>query len=241
MRLHCEAQVKAFDAATPTEGPSGKPTGSRQALETPYVVRTHAASQTHIEQPCWEFTHFQKSSDGPQQKSLKDSVPTDCNERFAQLVFTPDPTHGAGCGCGYGHYDGAISGMAASGVLTSDTVIHGFLGSFHCVLYQSPLAKENSSIISIAPQSFSMGMFSWFPLYFPLRQPLYVPNGASIICSMWRKTNVNENYSGSGGRVWYEWCAQVVAPNGSDNSSETKILNVTPIHNPNGRSYFVRL
>eukprot|EP00560_Eucampia_antarctica_P006190 CAMPEP_0197825410 /NCGR_PEP_ID=MMETSP1437-20131217/2497_1 /TAXON_ID=49252 ORGANISM="Eucampia antarctica, Strain CCMP1452" /NCGR_SAMPLE_ID=MMETSP1437 /ASSEMBLY_ACC=CAM_ASM_001096 /LENGTH=876 /DNA_ID=CAMNT_0043425403 /DNA_START=154 /DNA_END=2784 /DNA_ORIENTATION=- len=244
MRLHCEAQVKAFDAATPTEGPSGKPTGSRQALETPYVVRTHAASQTHKELRCWEFAHFQKND---QQKLVKKGdAKTISNERFAQLHFTPNPTQGAGNGCGYGLYDGAVASMAASGTLTSDMAIHGFLGTFHCVLYQSPLSEKDNSLISIAPQSFSVGMFSWFPLYFPLRQPLYVPHGASIICNMWRKTNMSQEHVGGGGRVWYEWCAQVVAPGGTNNGSssgggDTKILNVTPIHNPNGRSYFVRL
>lgn len=240
MRLHCEAQVKAFDAATPTEGPSGKPTGSRQALETPYVVRAHAASQTHVEKPCWEFVHFQKSPDT--QKITKTTANID-NERYAKLLFPPNPTQGAGTGCGYGLFDGAVSSMASTGTLTSDMAIHGFLGTFHCVLYQSKLSEKDNSVISIAPQTFSVGMFSWFPLYFPLRQPLYVPNGASIMCNMWRKTNVSDQSGGGGGRVWYEWCAQVVAPGGTNgtNNGETKILNVTPIHNPNGRSYFVRL
>lgn len=237
MRLHCEAQVKAFDAATPTEGPSGKPTGSRQALETPYVVRSHAASQTHLEQPCWEFVHFQKS---PETKKLTKSTANINNERYAKLLFTPNPTQGAGNGSGYGLYDAAVSSMASTGTITSDMAIHGFLGTFHCVLYQSTLVEKDNAVISIAPQTFSVGMFSWFPLYFPLRHPLYVPNGASILCSMWRKANTTDQSVGGGGRVWYEWCAQVVAPVGT-NGGDTKILNVTPIHNPNGRSYFVRL
>ena len=52
--------------------------------------------------------------------------------------------------------------------------IHGFLGTFEALLYETSgpgagesveeRAQERSSIISIAPHSFSVGMFSWFPL-----------------------------------------------------------------------------
>ena len=42
--------------------------------------------------------------------------------------------------------------------------LHGFIGYFHSTLYKDVH-------ISIEPSTFSDGMFSWFPLYLPLRHP----------------------------------------------------------------------
>lgn len=93
-----------------------------------------------------------------------------------------------------------------------DSMMHGFAGYFESVLY-------SDVIISINPATFSTGMFSWFPIYFPLRTPVAVKAGEEIECHFWRCT--------SSTKVWYEWC--VVQPQPS------------PIHNPNGRSYWIGL
>ena len=92
------------------------------------------------------------------------------------------------------------------------TVCHGFAGYFDAQLY-----KEVH--LSILPETHTPSMFSWFPIFFPLRQPFYVPAGAEIRLSMWRCC--------SRLKVHYEWA--VGAP------------VVSPIHNSNGRSYFVGL
>jgi protein arginine N-methyltransferase 5 len=94
----------------------------------------------------------------------------------------------------------------------ASAAIHGLAGFFHARLY-------GDVCISIDPETFSDGMFSWFPLYFPIRTPMYVSSGDTIEISMWRKV--------SRGRVWYEW--SISAP------------EVTPIHNPNGRSHWIGL
>lgn len=49
-------------------------------------------------------------------------------------------------------------------------------------------------------------MFSWFPIFFPLRQPLYLPSGAELDVHIWRLTE------GRGRKVWYEWSAEVYLP-----------------------------
>ena len=232
MRLYTEAQAQAYIPSRATDGPMGKPCGTLQAMETPYVVRTYAASQTHAEQPCWAFSHPHAASGN--------NVLTVDNERSIQLVFGEDKTYGSGFGSGYGAFDGSVAEMTASAASQSNgedggITIHGILGSFHSTLYQ-PLdggETQQPSVISIAPSSFSVGMFSWFPLYFPLREPMYVPSGASVSVSMWRK--------GSNDRVWYEWCAEVSTPDGDYDTSSRKIIHSSPVHNPNGRSYFVRL
>lgn len=160
----------------------------QRAMETPYVVRSHAASQTHTEQPCWTFSHPHPASEAAPSDSRmdttsdrhgSDSSPSARaaanidNNRHVHLSFRHDPTHGASAGCGYGALDPEVeSVVAASQSPKADVAltVHGFLGSFHSVLYDS--AEENeeegqapsASVISIAPNSFSVGMFSWFPL-----------------------------------------------------------------------------
>ncbi|GIL73292.1 hypothetical protein Vretimale_4879 [Volvox reticuliferus] len=91
-------------------------------------------------------------------------------------------------------------------------VLHGFAGYFECTLYGDVL-------LSIHPPSHSENMFSWFPIFFPLREPVYVPAGAPVEMQMWRCCSPH--------KVWYEWA--VTAPVAG------------PIHNVGGRSYWVGL
>lgn len=49
-------------------------------------------------------------------------------------------------------------------------------------------------------------MFSWFPLFFPLRSPLYLPSGAEVEVHVWRLSD------GRGRKVWYEWAAEAYLP-----------------------------
>eukprot|EP00929_Paragymnodinium_shiwhaense_P058673 TRINITY_DN29396_c0_g1_i1.p1 TRINITY_DN29396_c0_g1~~TRINITY_DN29396_c0_g1_i1.p1 ORF type:complete len:634 (+),score=97.08 TRINITY_DN29396_c0_g1_i1:82-1983(+) len=71
-----------------------------------------------------------------------------------------------------------------------DALIHGFAGYFDCDLY-------GGHRISIHPKTFSDGMFSWFPIYFTLRTPVYVRKGDVIRSQWWRRVEA--------GKVWYEW------------------------------------
>jgi len=203
-RLHTEA---AQQAQVPHEG--AQPLGIQRAMETSYVVRTHSASQTHAEQLCWTFDHPSTTFN---------------KERTATLEFSPDPTFATPYGCGYGPVDPTISGIVAE-AQTSSTggiTIHGLLGSFTAILF----AQGGSHCeISIAPHEFSEGMFSWFPIYFPFREPLRIPAGSNISVKMWRKTKEK--------KVWFEWCAIV--------HREGEIIAITPVHNPNGRSSFVSM
>ncbi len=203
-RLHTEATQQA---QVPHEG--ALPLGTQRAMETSYVVRTHAASQTHAEQLCWTFEHPSKN------KNM---------ERTAKLEFMPDWTHAVARGCGYGPVDRAVSEIMykAPALSTSGVTLHGLVGSFTAVLFEK---GSNRTIVSTAPHEFSTGMFSWFPIYFPFREPLRVPAGSSITVNMWRKTRDN--------KVWFEWSA-VVHRNG-------EIIATTPVHNPNGRSSYVSM
>lgn len=44
----------------------------------------------------------------------------------------------------------------------ADCVMHGFAGYFESTLY-------GDVIMSTLPATFSQGMFSWFPIFFPIR------------------------------------------------------------------------
>jgi len=91
-----------------------------------------------------------------------------------------------------------------------DALVHGFAGYFHCQLYEDVF-------ISIQPETCSDGMFSWFPMYFPLRHPLFLRRASKLRSHWWRCQNTY--------KVWYEWCVSEPEP--------------SPIHNPNGRSYYI--
>ncbi|XP_021898095.1 protein arginine N-methyltransferase 1.5-like [Carica papaya] len=95
---------------------------------------------------------------------------------------------------------------------TGSVLVHGFAGYFDAVLYKDVH-------LGIEPSTATPNMFSWFAIFFPLRKPIYAQPGSLLEVHFWR-------CSGST-KVWYEWC--VTSPFQS------------PIHNSNGRSYWVGL
>eukprot|EP00200_Dunaliella_tertiolecta_P003160 CAMPEP_0202343186 /NCGR_PEP_ID=MMETSP1126-20121109/3419_1 /ASSEMBLY_ACC=CAM_ASM_000457 /TAXON_ID=3047 /ORGANISM="Dunaliella tertiolecta, Strain CCMP1320" /LENGTH=662 /DNA_ID=CAMNT_0048934227 /DNA_START=1282 /DNA_END=3267 /DNA_ORIENTATION=- len=58
-------------------------------------------------------------------------------------------------------------------------IMHGFAGYFESELYKGVW-------LSTHPPTHTPNMSSWFPIYFPLKEPIYVPAGASVEASMWR-------------------------------------------------------
>jgi len=96
--------------------------------------------------------------------------------------------------------------------IAADSVMHGFGGYFECFLYKNIK-------ISILPSTHSPGMFSWFPILFPLKDPVQLRKDDTVKLHFWR--NVTKKH------VWYEWCI-----------SEPVCV---PVHNPNGRSYEIGL
>ena len=99
--------------------------------------------------------------------------------------------------------------------------LHGFSGYFDARLYSGPAGTVHCSIYPPTHTTGPTGenMFSWFPIYFPLRYPVHVPAGQPVEAHMWRCVGPS--------KVWYEWA--VTAP------------EVGPVHNANGRSYWVGL
>ena len=75
-------------------------------------------------------------------------------------------------------------------------VCHGLAGYFEAHLY-------GDIMLSIHPDAdrATENMISWFPFFFPLREPLYVPDNSELEVHLWRLTDDK--------RVWYEWSAEV--------------------------------
>ncbi|KAG2372807.1 hypothetical protein C9374_013171 [Naegleria lovaniensis] len=97
-----------------------------------------------------------------------------------------------------------------------NAVVHGLIGYFECQLYKDVW-------MSILPETFSSGMFSWFPIFFPVETPVIVKKGEDIGVQMWRNCDHDVTR-----KVWYEWCV-------TTNSTCSKI------HNSHGKHYYISL
>ncbi|KAI9928307.1 methyltransferase protein [Aspergillus wentii] len=78
-------------------------------------------------------------------------------------------------------------------------VCHGLAGYFETVLYRDVELSTNP----VTMDSKSASMISWFPIYFPLKTPLNVPDNGEIVVTMFRQTDDR--------KVWYEWMVEVFA------------------------------
>ncbi|KAL1300919.1 hypothetical protein HN51_045546 [Arachis hypogaea] len=95
---------------------------------------------------------------------------------------------------------------------TGSAMVHGFAGYFDATLYKDVH-------LGIEPSTATPNMFSWFAIFFPLRTPICLSPGSNLDVHFWRCCGPT--------KVWYEW--SVTSPTSS------------PIHNTNGRSYWVGL
>ncbi|CAG7997044.1 unnamed protein product [Penicillium olsonii] len=76
---------------------------------------------------------------------------------------------------------------------------HGLAGYFETVLYGDVELSTNP----VTMEDKSASMISWFPIYFPLKTPLNVPENGEIVATMYRQTDDR--------KVWYEWMVEVYA------------------------------
>ncbi|RKP27969.1 protein arginine N-methyltransferase 5 [Syncephalis pseudoplumigaleata] len=113
--------------------------------------------------------------------------------------------------------------------LAQAAMMHGIAGYFDTVLYKDVT-------LSILPSTASEGMFSWFPILFPLKNPIYVPSDAIVDVHFWRRTNCK--------KTWYEWSVMVyepTAPSFNVVSSRRRLIAASCIHNVNGESSWIGL
>ncbi|EGG17930.1 protein arginine methyltransferase [Cavenderia fasciculata] len=161
-----------------------------KSFETPYVVKPHNFYQLAESQPLFTFSH--------PNESLRDAFKNASHPDSVNVMSVVDNTR----------FDSLTFNIGVD-----DATLHGFIGFFDCCLF-------DDVHISINPANFSTGMFSWFPIYFPIKEPMSVSSKHPITVHFWRNSNRS--------KVWYEW-------------SSISSSNVTPIHNPSGRSYWIGL
>ncbi|KAK2746344.1 methyltransferase protein [Myotisia sp. PD_48] len=101
---------------------------------------------------------------------------------------------------------------------------HGLGGYFESVLY----GDVELSINPLTMDCKSRDMISWFPIYFPLKNPLYVPENSELVVTMFRQTDDR--------KVWYEWMVEVFKYQNVPTVSRTKSSLASSQLNANEKS-----
>ncbi|KAI1305513.1 methyltransferase-like protein [Xylaria venustula] len=173
------------------------------AFDTPWVVRLFAldfVAASHVPdharfQQAWEFAH-------PLPPTTMETIAA---RRSGGVV-------GGGGGSmqgGVGANDHNARECHLTFVCRSRGVIHGLAGYFEAVLYASQVEEAGDDgerpmvELSTLPENIdrkSKDMVSWFPIFFPLKQPLYFPSDSELEVTMWRQTD--------DAKVWYEWMVE---------------------------------
>ncbi|KAH6984628.1 protein arginine N-methyltransferase [Ilyonectria sp. MPI-CAGE-AT-0026] len=168
------------------------------AFETPWVVRLYALDFVSQKVPghprfqeAWEFSH-----------PIPDTT----------LAAVEARRSGGVVGGGGGSMSGAAGANDHNSrychltfVCRTRGVTHGLAGYFESTLYESQLKDSEGQRVEISthPERIdqkSKDMISWFPIFFPLKKPLYFPADTELEISMWRQTDDT--------RVWYEWLVE---------------------------------
>ncbi|KDQ57189.1 hypothetical protein JAAARDRAFT_35793 [Jaapia argillacea MUCL 33604] len=97
-------------------------------------------------------------------------------------------------------------------------VLNGLAGYFEAVLY----GNVGLSIHPLRKDQVSKDMLSWFPLFFPFKDPLYLPTNSELQVTLWRLTDKK--------KVWYEWYAESFLPvwNAPPSSEKSKDAQQSP-------------
>ncbi|KAI9376367.1 PRMT5 arginine-N-methyltransferase-domain-containing protein [Aspergillus egyptiacus] len=170
------------------------------APETPYVVMLHAIDYLSTEQS----QHVAGNSHPTNNfRSSTATLPAETSTPFVQTAWS------------FSHPNKNIPPQPASTSMISNAhnvrrtrlafpvknrgVCHGLAGYFETVLYRDVELSTNP----VTMESKSANMISWFPIYFPLKNPLNVPDNGEIVVTMYRQTDDR--------KVWYEWMVEVFA------------------------------
>ncbi|KTW28827.1 hypothetical protein T552_01456 [Pneumocystis carinii B80] len=119
--------------------------------------------------------------------------------------------------------------------ISSRGMLHGFAGYFEAVLYDNIKLSTLPNIIDEKLKD----MVSWFPAFFPLKTPLYIPSGSHIDLYFWRQTDSK--------KVWYEWLTEVYMTSSNTQNDQHLYqtnpikIGMTGIHNYNASFFSIGL
>ncbi|KAL7275964.1 hypothetical protein RUND412_001064 [Rhizina undulata] len=151
--------------------------GEPDAPETPYVVMLQAIeilAQDEYIHNAWEFSH------PAPQKVLSDAA----------------ALGGGLVGLGDGGNDHNLRRCKTTFKVPRRGVVHGLAGYFESVLFGDVELSTRPDAIDLK----SKDMTSWFPIFFPLKAPIYVPDNSELDISISRETSER--------KVWYEWMVE---------------------------------
>ncbi|KAH8162328.1 hypothetical protein CIB48_g5924 [Xylaria polymorpha] len=195
-RLYADIRARAEQGGN---GGGGGDPSNANAFDTPWVVRLFALDFVAARgvpersrfQEAWEFAH-----------PLPSAVVANIAARRAGGVVGGGGGSMAG---GVGANDHNARQCHLTFVCRSRGVIHGLAGYFEAVLYASREEGGGRPPVELStlPEMIdrkSKDMVSWFPIFFPLKQPLYFPSDSELEVTMWRQTD--------DAKVWYEWMVE---------------------------------
>lgn len=176
---------------------SAKQAQQNKLLHTPYVVMLHNHCVLAPPCPAFSFSHPHISVPAPNLQNGDPLWVTSNHQLFMD------------------HPLARFCSITFSFPANESVLIHGFSGYFETILFDSTSNRQQTltgfdSVIgySILPDTYSHGMFSWFPFFFPLQVPLLLsplPAGSvdqkhQVVFYLWRKCDHK--------RVWYEYACQ---------------------------------
>lgn len=178
-KLHNEILSSGNGSAASSSGPSSSSNACAsnaaqiKAAETPFVVLFGSVDLPAIETPA----------------TGKDKIQECWSYAHGPIEESDLPMDATGLPISNSHN---VRTTSHSFTIGNASVIHGLAGYFEAHLYGDVMMSIHPD-----PARGSADMLSWFPIFFPLKEPLYVPAGAEVDVHLWRLT--------TGRKVWYEW------------------------------------
>ena len=187
------------------------------AAETPYVVMLNAIDFISTTTPPSTSTTSPKSTTQNQPQSPLSSHPPNDNPTSRSSTLPHTPTANILPTWSFTHPNPALPPPSPTPTnahnarhttlhfpIPNRSTIHGLAGYFESLLYKPSTSSASPIELSTNPLTMerkSPEMISWFPIFFPLRQAVFVPDQGEAVVDMWRRTDER--------KVWYEWRVDV--------------------------------
>ncbi|EPS32570.1 hypothetical protein PDE_07530 [Penicillium oxalicum 114-2] len=194
------------------------------APETPYVVMLHAIDFLSTAESTTNTEPLNQHSSSRASGTSSPTPATEFPTPFVQTAWTfshpnrniPPPSQTSST-VSNAHN---VRQTRLSFPIQNRGVCHGIAGYFETVLYGDVELSTNP----VTMDAKSATMISWFPIYFPLKTPLNVPDNGEVVVTMYRQTDDR--------KVWYEWMVEVYA---LERTTPTAAWLASPV-SPAGRS-----
>ena len=184
---------------------SARAVNDNSAPNTPFVVMLHQYDYLST-----RSVRSAKGPDGVANGEKLESLETGSNEEISHPIGPPTPN--VLQAWSFCHGPAAVLPPASTNKhnlrhtrlsfeLRHRGVCHGLAGYFESVLY--PGIELSTNPLNMDQKS--PDMMSWFPIFFPLKAPLYTPDHSTLIVTMFRETDNR--------KVWYEWLVEARSNN----------------------------